>query len=82
MNHQYNEVYSWKQALYTVFLYTAYIALTTVHTIIGAIYFEDRLSASRKGWMSWCHRPGDSIIWWLLCLVVERPWSALGEPLP
>ena len=47
---------------------------------VGAIRFEDRFCASRKGGMrggGGCHPEGD-IAWRLLQLAVEKPWSVLG----
>ena len=45
--------------------------------LVGAIHFEDRFCACRKGGtgelMSQCHLAGDST-WRLLQLAVEKPW--------
>ena len=51
---------------------------------VGAIRFEDRFCASRKGdtrggEVSGCHPEGDSA-WQLLQLAVEKPWSMPGGP--
>ena len=41
---------------------------------VGAIRFEDRFCASRKGGTGGGGWVGDSA-WWLLQLAVEKPWS-------
>ena len=49
---------------------------------VGAIRFEDRFCASRKGGTrggGWVHPEGDSA-WQLLQLAVEKPWSVLDGP--
>ena len=53
---------------------------------VGAIRFEDRFCASRKGGtgggqgeVGGCTALADST-WWLLQLAVEKPWSAPGGP--
>ena len=50
---------------------------------VGAIRFEDRFCASRKGGTGgggWVHRLADSA-WRLLQLAIERAWPALDGPL-
>ena len=50
---------------------------------VGAILFEDRFCASRKGGyhpVGGYHPEGDNT-WWLLQLAVEKSWSMPGGPL-
>ena len=50
---------------------------------VGAIRFEDRFCASRKGGIGG-HGGGSTALpdsaWWQLQLPVEKPWSMLGGP--
>ena len=49
---------------------------------VGAIHFEDRFCASRKGGtgeVGGSTALGDCA-WWRLQLAIEKAWSALGGP--
>ena len=50
---------------------------------VGTIHFEDRFCASRRvgqGEVGGIHPLGDSALWLLLLLAVEKHMSALGGP--